>query len=562
MRLRRSLVALVSLAAVIATCLAGVSPATAGPYDPIWLEPARGNRAAILKVLDEPTEFAFKQASLEAVLKFVRTRHKINLYVDHKSLEEAGFSLKEPITSELKGVTLRDALELTLKPCELTWIIRRGVLTITTVSHEEGLSESVIYPVEDLLLPPVELRYPGRTYRPDYDSLVEALVGSISPTAWSELGGAPPVRPYHGSLVIRISRQGHEEIADIFRGLRAVRQSQFPSCAKQPPAAVRTVSRPRGERVDAALRQPIELALANVDLTELAWQISRQCEIPVALDQKALAEAGIEPAKTRFNQRLGKVPLESALDLLLEEHGLSWFVRGGMLHISSQSASEGVMQVRVYPIRGLGDRPLVSPMRQLTEEYETLLELVSSSVAPTTWAEVGGSGSLAVVPRAGALVVSQTAQIHEELEQFLAGLRKARAVQPTEGIDEADKEPAADELVVFAYRIPGFYLREIQASPARTDKPAAVAAPAGAERAKASAAASAQATREYIAQQYAAALPKFVDPESWGSGRGTIEAVGDMLFVRQRMAVHEQVAKYLTPGWCGMGGIGGMSGLR
>ncbi|HEX4149511.1 MAG TPA: hypothetical protein VHY20_11005, partial [Pirellulales bacterium] len=280
----------------------------------------------------------------------------------------------------------------------------------------------------------------------------------------------------------------------------------------------------------------------------------KQCEIAVAIDERALQESGIDADKVQFSKRLKQLSLQDALALLLPEHELGWTVHGGVLLITSRSETEMAMEVRVYPIRGLGSRPEASPRLQYTEAYETLPELITSVIALTTWADVGAAGAAKVVPSAAALVVSQTAEVHEEIAAYLAGLRKFRADHPLEPAGESEASPGEDELVLFKYNIPSDLGWDTEAAPPAKagDKTAsgAAAQPSTAEtQTQTRKVPASLATRERIANQFAAALPRLVEPESWqaGGGEGTIEVVSDLLYIRQRMAIHGRIATFLQP---------------
>ena len=58
------------------------------------------------------------------------------------------------------------------------------------------------------------------------------------------------------------------------------------------------------------------------------------------------------------------------------------------------------------------------------------MSTIETAVAPTTWDEVGGPGSITISRESHSLVISQTQEVHEEVIRLLAGhLRKARDVQ-------------------------------------------------------------------------------------------------------------------------------------
>jgi hypothetical protein len=59
-------------------------------------------------------------------------------------------------------------------------------------------------------------------------------------------------------------------------------------------------------------------------------------------------------------------------------------------------------------------------------DYDKLMDVINRTIKPTTWDEVGGCGSIQEYDAANvqSLVVSQTQEIHEEIQQLLDRLRK------------------------------------------------------------------------------------------------------------------------------------------
>ncbi|HEX7379928.1 MAG TPA: hypothetical protein VF278_22585 [Pirellulales bacterium] len=64
-------------------------------------------------------------------------------------------------------------------------------------------------------------------------------------------------------------------------------------------------------------------------------------------------------------------------------------------------------------------------------DYETLIELITTTVAPTTWDDVGGPGSIQQFPGNLSLVISQTQEVHEEIADLLEQLRRLQDLQVT-----------------------------------------------------------------------------------------------------------------------------------
>jgi len=64
-------------------------------------------------------------------------------------------------------------------------------------------------------------------------------------------------------------------------------------------------------------------------------------------------------------------------------------------------------------------------------DFDSLIELITSTVKPTTWDGVGGPGSIAPFETNLSIVVSQTQDVHEEIVDLLEQLRRLQDLQVT-----------------------------------------------------------------------------------------------------------------------------------
>ena len=64
-------------------------------------------------------------------------------------------------------------------------------------------------------------------------------------------------------------------------------------------------------------------------------------------------------------------------------------------------------------------------------DFDTLIELITTTIAPTTWDLVGGPGSIAPFPTNLSLVVSQTQDVHDDIRDLLQQLRRLQDLQVT-----------------------------------------------------------------------------------------------------------------------------------
>jgi hypothetical protein len=109
----------------------------------------------ILKALEEPVNFDFTETPLSDVLSFIKDNHgDLQVFIDSKVLSDAGIDPSTlPITSSLKGVSLRSALRLILSAQGLTYYIKDEVLKITTKEQADSELVTKVYPVGDLVIP-------------------------------------------------------------------------------------------------------------------------------------------------------------------------------------------------------------------------------------------------------------------------------------------------------------------------------------------------------------------------------------------------------------------------
>ena len=64
-------------------------------------------------------------------------------------------------------------------------------------------------------------------------------------------------------------------------------------------------------------------------------------------------------------------------------------------------------------------------------DFDSLIDLITSTIDPTTWESVGGTGSIAKFETNLSLVVSQTQEVHEKIVDLLEQLRRMQDLQVT-----------------------------------------------------------------------------------------------------------------------------------
>ena len=78
-----------------------------------------------------PTSLEFADTPLEDVVDYLNDRHKIEIQIDTRALEDLDLRADTAITRNVKGISLGSALNLMLREKGLTYGVTDEVLVIT-----------------------------------------------------------------------------------------------------------------------------------------------------------------------------------------------------------------------------------------------------------------------------------------------------------------------------------------------------------------------------------------------------------------------------------------------
>jgi hypothetical protein len=190
--------------------------------------PAGGNEALIEQALATPTQMEFTDQPLTDVLDYLKDYHSqklghpFEIQLDNKALIDAGIAKDTPVTTNLKGISLRSALDLMLRELQLTWTIDDEVLLITTPEEAENRLTTKVLDVADLVV----CRDSKGKLWDDYDLLIDLIKSTVLPTTWDDVGGPGAIAPANlgtaKALVVSQTYRAHHEIADTLAKLRAI----------------------------------------------------------------------------------------------------------------------------------------------------------------------------------------------------------------------------------------------------------------------------------------------------------------------------------------------------
>lgn len=182
---------------------------------------------------------------------------------------------------------------------------------------------------------------------------------------------------------------------------------------------------PGDTRVLKALEEPAEFELLDAQLGDFVKQITEKHKISVKLEVAALTADG-KGAETILNGKTSGTSLRSALRLYLEEQGLTYVVENDTLLITTKTAAETHESTRIYQVQDLVFTPNDPYLRA---DFESLRDVITSTVDPETWREAGGTaGEIKSFqgPGIAVLIITHTEEGHEQVEKLLTDLRAAR----------------------------------------------------------------------------------------------------------------------------------------
>ncbi|MDF1744063.1 MAG: hypothetical protein P1V19_10220 [Gimesia sp.] len=196
--------------------------------------------------LDETIDEEYIDTPLEDVLKHFQELLGVSLVVSRKALDEEGVSLEDPISVSIPKLSIRSALSLILKPLDLTYVVERDFVQITTKYQAQEMLKTRVYPVADYCQTPddylaLELaiknasvgkwRYPktnagggGGGGGGFFQVSPQGIMMQSPPPVYTEgNGGTISVVFPSKSLVISQTYQSHEKIVELLNQLRQAR---------------------------------------------------------------------------------------------------------------------------------------------------------------------------------------------------------------------------------------------------------------------------------------------------------------------------------------------------
>jgi hypothetical protein len=207
-----------------------------------------------------------------------------------------------------------------------------------------------------------------------------------------------------------------------------------------------------------AVREKLKRRI-NVDWTQVKLQhavdnLRRELGVDMQLDPEGLEEAGVDKEQEIESLSCRDRRGDQVLRLLLSPLHMSYVIQSGVVMLTSEEKAAEQLTTRAYNVRDLlepwspkrnqdvGTHPLPVPegtkvvwskkgLYARSEYYEAaneVIDLITTHILPDSWSDNGGSGSINIYR--GLLIVSQTEEVHGDLEMLLRQIRAGEHSQP------------------------------------------------------------------------------------------------------------------------------------
>ncbi|HEV3137381.1 MAG TPA: hypothetical protein VGZ26_05745, partial [Pirellulales bacterium] len=404
--------------------------------------------ATLEHALDQVVSADFRDATLGSLPAILKQYH-IEAVLDAKALGDAGMSGDTQLPGlQFANISLRSVLSNLFRQIDLEFVNRNGRLLITTADVAANELQAKVYLVEDLLHPEDAPRKENR----EYTSLIDLIEATVFPQSWDEVGGPGSIGPYQGTLLISQTYRVHQAIDRLLAALRENRDQQhkhsgFRSIWVESPQQIAALD---NFQQKASLRA--DFKFDEAPLADAVTAIAAAYNLSLMLDAKALGDAGIAP-DTPITADVQQVSPEDLVDMVLRQLEVTIVQAGEVIWITTQDVASNELAVAVYPIADLVHAgPIKVGSGQ--QDFRSLAELITASIRPTTWSEVGGPGSIEFHPVTSSLVIDQTREVHAEISRLLAGIREIRVPPTLAEAQAAQQAQRSRQVVIKTYPVP------------------------------------------------------------------------------------------------------------
>jgi type II secretory pathway component GspD/PulD (secretin) len=187
--------------------------------------------------------------------------------------------------------------------------------------------------------------------------------------------------------------------------------------------------------IESKLRKTVTLNFTDAPLKQVIDDIRGWTDINIYIDQPALHQEGVN-MEHLVSVKLEKVSLKSALNLILRQVHLTYIIKDEVLQITSESAARSRLERVTYqvgdliiPIPNSSGNASIHESNATQTCEEQLIKLITKTVEPPSWSDMGGPGTIDWHPLTKSLVINQTPDVQEQILDMLNSLRRQQNQQ-------------------------------------------------------------------------------------------------------------------------------------
>ena len=366
-------------------------------------------RARICAKLQRPTSMTFREKPLREVVDEFAKALDDTVLVDGRALEDAGIGLDVPVTAAWRDVPIRESLRWILRDAELTYVVRNEALIITTPDQAEGQPEVRLHSARGVLY-----EYPV----PANDSLSPGMGGM------GGMGGGMGGGLFGGGGSFGGGFFGGGSFGGMGGGMGGAIASD-PNAGKMSTGGdSEAVEEPQPDVAEAS--QTVSPRQRSAEAVSPAGPLPEQREEQqYACDADSIVNTVTNTVKPQSWDGVGgpgsMCLFEPTLDLVINATG--------DVHEEIDVLLDRLRKLPPVVGTKAGWRPArAHPLGSEDDgwDFDSVIDMVTTTVLPQQWDEVGGSGSIAPDEPRAALVVSQTQDARDAVQRLLVMLRRSR----------------------------------------------------------------------------------------------------------------------------------------
>ena len=240
-------------------------------------------------------------------------------------------------------------------------------------------------------------------------------IHQASAQSGAEAAGQGSVREIATELTVPLVAVPSDEVVEVAAQPKtseaAPARTYLAADTAMPPVDLKERS-PSEKKIEATLTNPRGVAVEFIDqpLREVIDFIGATYDIPIIIEEQALTEEDVSVDEPINRVVTGALPLESALNIILDPLGLTYVIEDDVMKITTLTEAREKRDTRIYPVRDLIDSRI---------SEESLQRIIKEHAKATE------DGEPVIEPLDGFLAIRQSLRGHRETAKLLEQLRRA-----------------------------------------------------------------------------------------------------------------------------------------